>query len=581
MSPLLDVLGPAARCPSIRNALSRLARQRDTERAPLLTPPEVVNALLDLAGYTPDRPLYRLRLLEPAFGRGEVLLAAIERLLAAYSLAGGAASEAVRELREAIRAVEPHIADHDATARAVETRLVAAGLSERDAHRLRTAWLIRDDFLLCHLRGQFDGVVGRPPQVRLERLPSVLRREYRRRFHTLYDRADLSIAFFERALDRLAPNGRLGFVCNGRWLRNKSGGPLRVKVSLEFTLTHFIDLADLDDLASNGLAEAALTIIERPPAAFQAGASGTTRLVKPGVLSLVAQLPYLVTALDAEPLDETLVAEVRLGGMRRDAPWLLDGGEHLDMIRRLEQAYPTLDEVGCKVGLGVATGCDRVFIDDYPSLPVESACKLPLVMARDLADGEIRWHGKGVINPFRADGRLVDLDEHPRLANHLERHRAAIAGRHVARRNPTAWYRTIDHIDPSLVSRPKLLMADIRGETMVVFDEGHFYPHHSLCYITTSEWEPRALQAVLRSSVAVAMIATYDTRSAGGHPRIQASSLKRLRLPRWTEVPETLRAELATVALESDRNAVDEAVFRLYGLDGREAEYVRTIARRH
>ncbi|BCU07876.1 hypothetical protein [Allochromatium tepidum] len=57
MSPLLDVLGPAARCPAIKSALARLARQNDTERGIVSTPPEVVNTLLDLAGYTPDRPL--------------------------------------------------------------------------------------------------------------------------------------------------------------------------------------------------------------------------------------------------------------------------------------------------------------------------------------------------------------------------------------------------------------------------------------------------------------------------------------------------------------------------------------------
>ena len=581
MSPLLDILGPTARCAAIKSALARLARQNDTEHGAVSTPPEVVNALLDLVGYTPDQPLHRRRLLEPAFGRGEVLLAAIERLLAAYSLAGGQASVAVHELRDAIRAIELHIASHDATARAVEARLVAAGLSERDAHRLRTAWLIRDDFLLCHLQGEFDCAVGHLPQRRLERLPSVLRREYRRRFHTLYDRADVSIAVFDRALDRLAPAGRLGFICSGRWLRNKSGGPLRAKVTLGFALTHFIDLEGLDALASNGLAEAALMFIERPSSDFQTGAPGTTRLVKPGVLSLAEQLPYLVTALAAESPDETLLAEVRLDGARRDAPWLLDGGEHLDLIHRFEHSYPALEEAGCKVGLGVATGCDRVFIDDYPSLPVEPACKLPLIMARDLVAGEIQWHGQGVINPFQPDGRLVDLDAHPRLADYLERHRAAIAGRHVARRNPAAWYRTIDRIDPSLVGQPKLLMADIRGETRVVFDEGHFYPHHSLCCVTTSEWEPRALQAVLRSSVAVAMMATYGMRSTSGYPRIQASALRRLRIPRWVEVPEALRAELMAVALEGDRDAVDEAVFRLYGLDGREAEYIRAMARWH
>ena len=122
------------------------------------------------------------------------------------------------------------------------------------------------------------------------------------------------------------------------------------------------------------------------------------------------------------------------------------------------------------------------------------------------------------------------------------------------------------------------LIPDIKGEATVVFDAGRFYPHHNLYYITTSEWEPRALQSVLRSSVAVAMVATYCTRMAGGFLRFQAQYLRRIRLPRWAEVPEALRAELAAVALERRRDAVDEPVFRLYGLEGREAEYVSATA---
>ena len=583
MSPLLDILGPSARCPAVTAALALLAeRQSEAEHGAVFSRPEVVNAILDLAGYTPDRPLYRLRLLEPAFGRGNFMLAAIERLLASYGAAGGLATEAVRELRHAIRAVELHAGRYDETARAVETRLVAAGLSERAARKLRAAWLIRDDFLLCYLDGEFDCVVGSPPYLPQERLPEALRRAYRQRFRTLYDRADLSVPFFERALDRLAPDGRLGFVCTNRWLKNTYGGPLREKIAEAFALTHFIDLEGIDTFHSDFITYPAMTLIEcRTGREGAYDTNGTTRTVKPGVLSLVEQLPYLVTALRADTLDEALIAEVRLGGTKRYAPWLLDAGEHLDLIRQLEEMYPTLEEAGCKVGIGVATGGDRIFIDDYPSLPVEPSCKLPLVMALDLVDGEIQWRGKGVINPFQPDGGLVDLDAHPRLAAYLEQHRAAVEGRPVARRNPTAWYRTLDRIDPSLVSQPKLLIPDIKGETMVVFDEGHFYPHHSLYYITTSEWEPRALQAVLRSSVALAMVTTYGTRLAGGLLRVQASSLRRIRIPRWADVSEDLRSELAAVALERCQDAVDEWVFRLYGLDGREAEYIGAMARRH
>lgn len=46
---------------------------------------EVVAFVLDLAGYTTDRPLHHRRLLEPAFGDGDFLLPAVERLLTAYA----------------------------------------------------------------------------------------------------------------------------------------------------------------------------------------------------------------------------------------------------------------------------------------------------------------------------------------------------------------------------------------------------------------------------------------------------------------------------------------------------------------
>src|SRR3546814_1594882 len=71
--------------------------------------------------------------------------------------------------------------------------------------------MIRDDFLLCSLSAMFDFVVGNPPYVRQERIPASLLAEYRRRYRTLYDRADLYVLFYERGLDLLAPGGRLGF----------------------------------------------------------------------------------------------------------------------------------------------------------------------------------------------------------------------------------------------------------------------------------------------------------------------------------------------------------------------------------
>src|SRR3546814_2859496 len=73
-------------------------------------------------------------------------------------------------------------------------------------------------------------------------------------------------------------------------------------------------------------------------------------------------------------------------------------------------------------------------------------------MAGDLESGQIVWRGKGVLNPFEADGRLASLADYPRFSAYLHAHRDAVVRRHVAGRNPAGWYRTIDRISPSLRS---------------------------------------------------------------------------------------------------------------------------------
>src|SRR3546814_10089120 len=108
--------------------------------------------------------------------------------------------------------------------------------------------------------------------------------------------------------------------------------------------------------------------------------------------------------------------------------------------------------------------------------------------------------------------------------------------------------------------------------------EGHFYPHHNLYYVTSDEWELRALRTVLRSSLSVMIIATYCTRMAGGFLRFQAQYLRRLRLPRWERVSEANRAALRAADGFDDMDVVDAPVFALFGLSEEEGVLVRRIA---
>jgi hypothetical protein len=540
-------------------AVEVLASQGGVEaRGAVFTRREVVDFILDLAGYTPDKPLHVKRLLEPSFGGGDFLLPAVERLLAAWRIHGDGGSM-FDALKNAIRAVELHRDTFQSTRRALVEYMTASDVGLQTANRLADAWLVQDDFLLVHLEGQFDYVVGNPPYVRQELIPEALMREYRARYSTIYDRADLYIPFIEHSLCMLAPGGALGFICADRWMKNRYGAPLRKLVAEQFHLKVYVDMDGIDAFHQEVSAYPAITVICREP-------SGPTRIGHCPEISVVS-LAKLAALLDFSlPLVDCAEVREMQDVAAGESPWLIESSDQLALLRRLEKEFPLLEEVGCKVGIGVATGADKVFIGDYAALDVEPECKLPLVTTRDIQSGEMQWRGLGVINPFGNEDGLVDLTAYPRLRRYLELHKAQILQRHCAQKNPTGWYRTIDRIFPALCNKPKLLIPDIKGEAHIVYEAGEFYPHHNLYFVTSDTWDLRALQAVLLSSISRLFVAIYSTKMRGGFMRFQAQYLRRIRLPQWSDVPETLREELRDAAIRRDLDACNRAVFSLYGL---------------
>lgn len=551
--------------PRVAAAIEQLSEAEGHEsRGAVFTRGEVVDFILDLVGYTEDQPLHEYRLLEPSFGGGDFLLPIVSRLLRAWR-AASTGGRALEELAEAIRAVELHRDTYDTTRAELIKLLKREGVAANTANALAERWLTAGDFLLSPQQGEFDFVVGNPPYVRQELIPSTLLSEYRSRYLTMYDRADLYIPFIERSLSLLAPKGQLAFICADRWMKNRYGGPLRRLVDEGFHLQCYVDMVGTPAFHSDVIAYPAITVIGRE-------VSGATRVAHRPAIDR-ATLTKLAETLRADRVAKGGDTVRELARVTNGAePWLLESSDQMALIRRLEQQLPSLEETGCKVGIGVATGADKAFIGDFEALDVESDRKLPLATTRDIRTGEVEWRGQGVINPFAEGGGLVNLKYYPRLRRYLEARREVIAGRHCARKAPERWYRTIDRITPALTTRPKLLIPDIKGEAHIVFEEGALYPHHNLYYVVSDEWDLRALQAVLLSSITRLFIATYSTKMRGGFLRFQAQYLRRIRIPLWADVPEGLRLELKEAAITRDLEACNAAVFKLYNLTPEEKD---------
>jgi hypothetical protein len=545
-------------CP-LTEAVDLLAEAGHEERGAVFTRREVVEFMLDLLGYTSNRPLHRQRLLEPSFGEADFLLAVVERLLTSYQAAG--LDDPVHDLQDAVRAVELHRETFAGTRLKVVALLRKQGFSLRVASALADSWLVQGDFLLTDFAQPFDYVIGNPPYIRQEMIPQVLIDEYRQRFTTIFDRADIYIPFIEHGLRHLAEGGALSFICADRWMKNRYGGPLRRLVAQQFHLRAYVDMVDTPAFHSDVIAYPAIFVIGRD-------GEGETRIAhRPGLDA--AELSKLSKAMVAAKPKHAAVQSCHVVG-KGDEPWMLHDFEQLALVRRLERDCLAIEDAGCKVGIGVATGADEAFIGALDDLDVEPERKLPLVMTRDIASGTVKWRGFGVINPFLDNGKLAPFTDFPKFGRYLEARRAQIAGRHVAQKAPTNWYRTIDRIYPGLVEKPKLLIPDIKGSAHIVYDEGRYYPHHNLYFITSDVWDLHALQAVLKSGIGRLFVAAYSTKMRGGYLRFQAQYLRRIRVPTWTDIKPALRKRLIAAGRAGDSDACNAAVAALYGLSDAE-----------
>jgi adenine-specific DNA-methyltransferase len=530
------------------------ARSSGEAHGVVLTKPHIVSLILDLAGYVADADLTSMRLLEPSCGQGAFLVQAVQRLLDSAAQRGTPAVA----LGRAIAAYDVDPAQVKRARSAVTAALIERGVARAVATKLAARWIQCADFLLTPLEAEFDCIVGNPPYVRVEQIAPALQAEYRRRYASIFDRADLYVAFIERGLQLLSSRGMLSFICADRWIRNRYGAPLRALLAEQFRVHCYIDLHQASPFESAVIAYPSIFVISR----------GRTERV------LVAKLE------SATPRECAVLAEqLRHGApaadsgslssydtwFEADEPWVIGTPAQQRVLRALEQRFSPI-EAAAKVGIGVATGSDELYIVD-DSTDIERDRLLPLVMREDLAAGQVKRTTMCVINTFAADGKPIDLKRYPKLRAYFERHATRIKQRHVARRNPNAWFRTIDRVYPELARSPKLLIPDIAGANEVVFEAGHYHPHHKLYFVTSAVWDMQVLGGLLSSKVALFFVWSYAVKMRGRYLRFQAQYLRRIRLPDPQSLQPTLARAIKKAFQQRDFARLDALALDAYGLD--------------
>lgn len=351
------------------------------------------------------------------------------------------------------------------------------------------------DFLADGPTG-YDYVVGNPPYVSITALSEVEKARYRARYTTACGRFDLYLLFFEEALRRLAPGGRLVFITPEKYLYVETAGALRHLLAQrhvqEIRLVREDTFADLVTYPT-------ITVLDMAP-------PGPTRVVRRDASAVTVKLP-----------------------LGRDS-WLplLEGAA-------LQRGAVTLGDVCLRVSCGVATGADGVFVKPVSKIdPTLRPFAYPTIAGRELTPTTIDLSPRfSMLIPYSADGRLLPLARLGPLGRYLQRDdvRPRLLERTCVKRKP--WHAF--HETPPLrdILRPKILCKDIGEKPRFWVDRlGEIVPRHSVYYIVPRE--PTAIDVIadyLRSPAAHAWLTQNCQRAAKGFVRLQSRVLQRLPLP--------------------------------------------------
>lgn len=526
----------------------------------------VVNLILDLAGYTAGEAILHGRVMEPSCGKGAFLVEIARRLVESMRMRG---ESDWNVLRDRVRAYEIDEESLGTARSAVMDALISQGCPVASASAILDDWLFEGDFLLAD-EEPCDWVVGNPPYVRATDIDKAQREKYVQALPSVTAGCDLYVGFYDKGLSLLKEAGTLAFICADRWLQNSYGRKLRGRINESpdlfgngFDFSLLLRLHGVDAFESEVDAYPAITVITR------GARRNKLRLVTCDTGFGERQLPAVREWLSGNPIPRSGdgFEACALTKPRGDEVYPLGDCASVRFVSTASSRCPLIGET-VRIGIGIATGCDEVFLTDRSEL-VESSRMMPMFVMRDhrrARPGAVpkeRW----LINPWDSNGQLVNLDDFPRMKTYLESNENRLRQRHVARRNEESWYRTIDKVRPELLDEELLLMPDMAALPDPVLSKGK-YPHHNCYWLASDVWDLEVLGGLLMSDSVAKFVGTLGVKMRGGTMRFQAQYLRMLHVPAYAGLDKETKEGLREAFRAGDRLKASRYARKAYASQG-------------
>lgn len=400
----------------------------------------------------------RISILDPAVGRGELLIAMIN---------------AVADQELPIHAVG-YETDEDV---AKNTEALMKELYPSAEIEIRIG-----DFLEAVEHGtveKYDLVIANPPYIRTQIMGSERAQMIAEKMQ-LTGRVDIYYAFLLYTKHVLKEDGVSGYITSNKFMTIKSGNSVRNYMIQNYKIHQITDLGDTKLFTASVLP---CTIIFSIGHTKDKEKVGFTSVYQE--FSEVSNVPKISNLFDAIYQEGTyMVPDGRVyryqqGSMQSvelDNTWAIASEENKHWIEQVQsRTWMTLADIG-KIRVGIKTTADNVFIgDDWSGEKSELELLQPLITHRNagqiIANRQDRW--KVLYTHTMVDGKKVayNIDNYPKSKAYLLTHFEQLNARNYVKKANRKWYEIWVPQNPEAWKHRKIVFRDISEKPQFWLDD--------------------------------------------------------------------------------------------------------------
>jgi len=333
--------------------------------------------------------------------------------------------------------------------------------------------------------GAFDVIIGNPPYVRIQTLSRDEADYYREFYQSAFGSFDIYILFLEQAIKLLKPEGRLGFITSGKFLKADYGRRIRQLLHQNCTVESIIDLS-----AQQVFAEATtypvIVVLRKSTEDKSLSYTSIPIDIDPSKITQPIDTSTLpTTTTNQEAVVKGIWPPVAVGDT---------------LLTKLSQNSVPLMELSERIFQGLITSADKVYILEKRSEPsegvikvyshslvqefkLESALLKPLLSGKDIERYGSPIPDRLLLFPYKVTQGKAELmlpqefaSTYPNCWEYLLQNRETLENRERGKMRHEKWYAYVYPKNLALHDQHKMAIPRLVSRLSAVYDrEGGFY----------------------------------------------------------------------------------------------------------